>query len=546
MQIKITDEFIFIKTPYESRHYVQEVLNGVWSKAEKMYRFPKNLHVARELLKAFPSLKNSAKFMSLGKELRQQRDFFIGLKTREDAEGDKRLRPYQRVDVDYLKRVEAAGIFNEPRTGKTPTSIVLMQELGTKKNLVVCPASLIWNWAKEFEKWYPDCEVFVVSGTKQKRMKMYSEYIHPTYTVPPRVIIISKDTLKADIKEHDLFTKHTFDTCFVDEAHFLRNRDTLQSKAIFSIKAKRRYALTGTPAIKHGTDIFGILHFLYPKKYPSYWQFVERYWNLGQDWMGHIEITTEKPYRKQELGELIAINSVQRKRKEVMSWLPDKQYVQIPLVMDTRQQKVYNQMLHEFTTVCEESGTVIDTSGVLAQLTRLRQISLDPELLGLKAPSVKTNALLEWLENNKEPVVIMSMFTSYLKLIKPKIEKLGLAVGEINGQMTNEEKQAAATSFQNGKFDVLLCNIISAGTGFTLDRAETIIFTDRAWNPEENTQAEDRITPTIKENVHKHTIIDLFVEDSVDNLFKHILETKKSLTQIINEGGIQAIQKLVG
>jgi SNF2 family DNA or RNA helicase len=402
------------------------------------------------------------------------------------------------------------------------------------------------NWAKEFEKWYPMCKVHLVIGTQAKRKKIYSQY-GDAWTAwnksDFRVLIISKDTLKSDINYVGF--PNNFDTCFVDEAHFLRNRDTAQSKAVYAIEAERRYALTGTPTVKHGADIFGILKFLYPQKFSSYWQFVERYWEVGQDWMGHAEVKEYKPGRKQELTEMIGFMSVQRKRSDVMNWLPDKERVTFYCAMEGKQLKAYEEMVDDFYTKIDDDSA-IDAPNVLTQLMRLRQICLDPRLLGIEVIGAKTKALLEWLDNNREPVVIMSMFTSYFDLVKGDIEKLGLKVDMIHGKMSNKEKEESKVSFQNGKSDVLLCNIISAGVGFTLDRAETILFLDKAWNPADNEQAEDRITPTTKERNHKHTIMSFVTSGSVDERINTILEEKRNLTDLINKGSREAIRKLLG
>ena len=189
--------------------------------------------------------------------------------------------------------------------------------------------------------------------------------------------------------------------------------------------------------------------------------------------------------------------------------------------------------------------TELDAPSVLAQLIRLRQICLEPALLNIEAESAKTEALLEWIDDNKTAVVIMSMFTSYLKRLYKLLSDAGYKVGMITGEMTNADKMESATRFQNGQIDILLCNIISAGTGFTLDRADTIIFTDKAYNPAENEQAEDRITPTTPDKVHKHTIISFVCQNTVDEKINALLERKKSLTDLINEGGMQAVKLLL-
>lgn len=226
-----------------------------------------------------------------------------------------------------------------------------------------------------------------------------------------------------------------------------------------------------------------------------------------------------------------------------MPWLPEKERFTIPVKMTPKQAKLYADMKKWFTAQDEEQE--IDAANIISQLMRLRQLSLDPRLLDFSEVGAKTKAILEWLDNNREPIVIMSMFTSYLKLLKNDIAKLGLKVGEINGEMTGKQKQQTATMFQQGKLDVLLCNVISAGTGFTLDRSTTVLFLDTAWNPAENDQAEDRVCPTSPEKNHKHVVGLFIAQDTVDERMVNILKKKRDLTDYINEGGWKAIKELV-
>jgi SNF2 family DNA or RNA helicase len=535
MRISLDNNFIyFANVSGADLRRLQTYHNAV--KTAKGYHVPLNLFSVRELYADFPALHND--LLEIGTRLRKQFDDLI--EQRDISENlpfgewyDVRLREYQESDVYYLSKLECAGVFNEQRTGKTPTMITLLKELRATRAIVVCPASLLFNWQKEFAKWNYQGNVIAVHGSKAKRQNIYSNY-------KTGVMIVSKDTLKMDASD----IPKNFDVIIVDEAHFLRNYKTAQSKAVFSLKGRRKYALTGTPTVKHAADIFGILHFLFPEKYTSYWQFAERYFHVGENVFGQTEILSEKKHRIEELQKNVGIISVQRKRRDVMEWLPDKERFTFYCKMDTRQRKAYDEMLRYFFV--EENE--IDAPSVLAQLTRLRQICLCPQLLGINAPSAKTEAFIEWLSEsvpNGDGVIVMSMFTSYLHILKKTLESKGYKIGMIHGEMSSHEKSEAADSFQKGKFDVLLCNIISAGTGFTLDRAEHVVFMDKAWNPAENEQAEDRITPTTTDNVHKHSIISFVCQDSVDERVNDLLDKKKSLTNLINEGGIQAIKNLL-
>jgi SNF2 family DNA or RNA helicase len=327
-----------------------------------------------------------------------------------------------------------------------------------------------------------------------------------------------------------------FDGMLVDEGHFLNGYKSAQSKAVYRIgkKANKRMVLTGTPVRNEGSQIYGILHFLYPSRFSSYWSFVERYFKTWSSPWGVREVSGYK--RKEELQEILDLISVQRKRSEVMSWIPPKQYQTIALEMDSKQRKAYDEMLHMFTV--EEAD--LDAPSVLAQLTRLRQICLAPELLNIAAPSAKEQFILEWLENNpNEQVIIFSNFSSYLFKLREKIKGSKLIIGATS----KIERQYTVDSFQLGKCKVLLANIQAAGVGLTLDKAATVIFLDRAYTPSENAQAEDRIVPTTESSNQDCMIIDVVCENSIDEHINDILSKKKSVIEVVNN--YKSIKELV-
>jgi SNF2 family DNA or RNA helicase len=536
MQYRSDNNFVYlIDTPFGKKEDMKQYLSGVWvsNKKFKGFRFPKNVHCMRELVRYFPELKENIEFIRDGQIMADELNFWLNKKESTISPFyDNRLRGYQMQDSWYLQSRGSCLVLNEPRTGKTPTMITVLKALGTKRNLVICPSSLVLNWAKEFKQWYPEMAVQVVNGNKKKRKEVYDNFNRVlTFTHLPVVLIISKDTWKLDNDLHDWI----FDTAIVDEAHFLRNWKSKQSEAIFKIKANYRYPLTGTPSVKHGSDVYGLLHFINSERYSSYWQFTERYWEIQDNGWGK-DIANAKKSREKELLSLMAVNSVQRKRQDVMKWLPKAQHQTIPVQLEGKQMKLYNQMLDTFMADDEETEHEIDTMNKLSQLIRLRQLCLDPRLLGFDVRGSKTDALLEWAANNTEPFVVMTTFSSYFELVKPELEKLGKRVEVIDGSVTKSNRQRIVENFQSGKIDILLANIIAAGTGLTLDRSDTIIFLDKSFNPADNEQAQDRIVPTTETGYHPINIISFIAQGTIDERVNEILDRKEDLTKIINKG----------
>lgn len=538
MHYSCDKNFIYIeKPPFHRKEEIKQQLNPQWvdTKKHKGWKFPKNVFMYRELFKFFPELRKDKEFVTDGKLAADEIEYWKAHKERvaDIHDFDQRLRPYQSQDVHYLTTRGSALVLNEPRTGKTPTMITVLKALGTKQNLIVCPSSLVLNWAKEFAIWYPECKVRAIAGDKKKRVSQLNEYAFFCKS-EVNVLIISKDTLKIEMSNQLEDLK--VDTMVVDEAHFLRNHKSAQSKAIFEVGANYKYALTGTPAVKHGSDVYGLLHFIDPTKFSSFWQFVDRYWDIHDNGWGK-DLGEVKGYREDELKTIMNLNSVQRKRKEVMKWLPAATYQTISVELDKAQVKLYDQMFDEFMATEGEGDELhgVDTMNKLTQLMRLRQLCLDPRLLGFKPVGAKTTALLQFAEEMSEPFVVMTTFSSYFDLVRPDLEKLGKRVGVIDGSVSKTNRQKIVEQFQAGKVDILLCNIIAAGTGITLDRSDTIVFLDKAFNPADNEQAQDRIVPTTKERYHPINIISFVVSGTVDERVNEILDRKEDLTKLINK-----------
>jgi SNF2 family DNA or RNA helicase len=164
-------------------------LDAVWVKSKNAYKVPNTLGALRELHKAGYDV------AEYGKKKAQARENVLAVKNLTYlGENSHGLRPYQWVDVHYLQTIPHAGIFNEQRTGKSVTALKTFEEEGRKKNLIVCPASLVLNWCTEIQK-FTDKTPFPVSGTKAKRMKIYEAF----KAAEEGYLIISKDTLRQDV-----------------------------------------------------------------------------------------------------------------------------------------------------------------------------------------------------------------------------------------------------------------------------------------------------------------------------------------------------------
>ena len=514
-------DYIYFKGTSHDGHNMK----AQYVKSKNAWKIPISLSVLTDL-EFYAGPLEMRKLSRLISDLLKYRKEVLQIKRAEDISGDERLRPYQRVDVAFIKKRKNTAIFNEQRTGKTPTILLAIEEhLG--KGIVVCPSGLKVNWAREYTTWLARDDVQVVSGTPTKRKHIYEDF----KSGKTSFIILSYETLRQDLS-HLMGVKH--DVLIVDEAHRLRNFQTRQSKAVYNLSksAEHVYPMTGTPAVNHPSDVYGILKLIRPTKFSSYWSFVERYFGYTEGRFGR-EVLGINPTMEAELTELLDSMSVQRKRKDVMQWVPKITHRVIPLELEATQEREYNTILKEFRV-----GERDIIPNAIVQLLRLRQVCLYPELLGLKGKSPKTNFILEYIQDNDDTIIVFSQFTSYLKKLHDIIPDSVLLTGE----QSTSEKQEAVDAIQSGKSRILLANIIAGGTGWTLDKVDTIIFTDKSFNPVDNEQAQDRFVPTRQDlSYGAKQIIDLVMEKTVENRIATLLHHKQNVIQFVNNYGLNTL-----
>lgn len=439
------------------------------------------------------------------------------------------LRPYQKEDVKKLLQHDTGCCFNEQRTGKTPTALTVFNERGLKKYLVVCPKTAIMQWAEEINTW-TTLTAIPVTGTKSKKQKTISEWTEG-------VLIINYDSLKQTSTSEGLtkliIQQHP-EGLILDEAHRIKNHSTQTSKAIFYFLNHVRYrlALTGTP-IDKSEHLFSLVKYILPQQFPSYWSFVSEYCDISVGYAAggrtFKQITGFKKEKLPELQQILDTYCTQRKRKDILPWLPEKDYQKVFLKPNAEQTKAIQELETFF-----ETGNII-TQGILDRLIRIRQICTAPEILGIPSKSSpKFDWILDFIKDYPEkPILIFTNFTSAIKLLEQKLSnfKFGVICGETTINKRNEYKHA----FQNGKINILLINIQAGKEALTLDRAEASIFLDKYPPVSSILQAEDRFVATTENKKDKpHTIYELILQNTYDEQLYQLLEQRASEADVIN------------
>ena len=437
------------------------------------------------------------------------------------------LREYQEEDVQKLLTQPSMGVFNEQRTGKTPTSITVMHRRGVQRLLVICPASLMYKWAEEYETWTGQTAGVIGSATKFNADPHTEQLMYPCLIINYENLRDHKNTKGAWEK---LLKKYKPEGLIVDEAHRCKERKTANFKAVSKFRhVPYRLYLTGTPAPNKPWDIWALLHLIRPDNYTSYWGFIAEFFEEEQLYLGGSVIsqpTRFKPGKQEFLQKCLDHISIMRKRKDVMQWLPEMNAPTIIRLPCTAQQRKY---ITDLETNFETEH--VNTQSILEQLVRIRQICGAPAILNLKGDSPKIDWVKQYLSDYPEKSVIL--FSNSKRLIH--VVQSSVKCSVITGDTPPKERQQHIVSFQNGTTRVLILQTQAGKEGLTLDRADVTIFLDTYPPAADYLQAKDRMVPTKLENVKAQEIIHLMMKDTYDEHLYHLVAQGVSATDVIND-----------
>lgn len=441
------------------------------------------------------------------------------------------LRPYQVEDTTKLLKHRCGGCFNEQRTGKTPVAIFTMEARQVDKLLIVCPASMIYPWRDAYKFWTGK-DALVCAGTPVKRLQIVNSWEHGP-------LIISYGCLKETIRTGgmlaDIIRKEP-EACIADEAHHFKCPDTATAKAMYKLSnvCKYRLALTGTPATNKPVDIFGILHWLDPDEYRSYWEFVYYNFQTSRQYTGlnksHIEIGDWQPTRQAAMAKVLSEFTTQRKRAEVMPWLPPKDYLKVRLPATPLQKKYLSELKEYFETEDLVTQTILD------RMIRERQICISPQIVGLKGSSPKIDWVVDYFKDYPDKkVLIFSKFKKGIHLLHNTLSEKRIAGQVITGEVSSKDRATLVDAFQRGAYRYLILQIDACKEGLTLDEADVEIFLDAYPPAADIQQAEDRFVATTEDKKDKsHQIIQLMIEGTYDEECYNLVERRASSIDCIN------------
>ncbi len=445
----------------------------------------------------------------------------------------KIMRKYQKNGFKWLRTLETwkfGGILaDDMGLGKTLQMIAVLlaakQEGRKGTALIVTPASLVFNWGEEFQRFAPELSVTLVTGTQEERRQKIEAYKDSD------VLITSYDLLKRDI---DMYEEKQFRYEVIDEAQYIKNHTTAAAKAVKVINSEIRFALTGTPIENRLSELWSIFDYLMPGFLYGYDVFKKE-----------LEAPIVKNRDEDAMKRLQKMTSpfiLRRLKENVLKDLPDKLEEVRYVPFGAAQQKLYDGQVISMTEKIsgqDEDEFNRNKMRILAELTRLRQICCDPSLCfeNYRGEAAKVEACLQLVQSaidGGHRILLFSQFTSMLAILQEQLDKAGITCFTITGDTPKQKRLQLVKEFNEGDTPVFLISLKAGGVGLNLTGADVVIHYDPWWNVAAQNQATDRahrIGQTKKVTVYK-----LIMKNSVEEKIQKLQETKRDLAEQVIGG----------
>jgi len=448
------------------------------------------------------------------------------------------LREYQKTGVAWLDGMSNRGcnliLADEMGLGKTVQVLAFLAVSPQKRlpALVVCPTTLVGNWAAEIKRFLPRFRTLVVNGPN--RGSLWEK------AATREIVITSYALVRRDIRH---ISGIKWSTLVLDEAQHIKNPLSLNARTCKSIPAVSRIILTGTPLENSAEDLWSMFDFLHPGLLGSLNSFREKY--------SEIALSAEL---KRELVRRIAPFMLRRRKSDVCLELPPKQEQLLYCDMEPPQRKLYqmlekraNEQYRQFSEL-EAGDRSITHVHLLASIMRMRQVCCAPDLLpdaegaGISSAKLEllNELLLETLDSGHK-VLIFSQFTSMLSIIRDSLTAQQIEFEYLDGS-THDRAERIDRFNSDPVVRVFLLSLKAGGVGINLTSADTVIIFDPWWNPAVEDQAADR-THRIGQT-RSVNIIRLVVRDSIEERILALHERKRALFNDLVEESTEALSSL--
>ena len=455
------------------------------------------------------------------------------------------LSDVQQQGATWLQMADDAILADEMGSGKTVQACVAANRTAEIADpgfrmLVVCPASIVHQWVEHIDDWCPHIAAHVMDGPIGQRRQAVLD-AEATFGASALIVSWSNLTRHSRLR-HWAGVERTevqreakelngiqFDLVIADEAHRAKNPKSNQTRALWALDSRRRWAMTGTPVANRPEDFWALLHFLDPLSWPSKQRFVDEFCATRITPWGTVEVTGFDPRRLARLGRFVSPYYRRRTMAEAIGRTIDK-------VRQTRRVELPKSHREQYDTLDDEWRLVygddeIWSSNAAVATTRLCQAAcaalvIDGDAVEMRGPSPKVAEFGRLLEDlGDEQVVAFSMSRKLLTLVEHKLVRMGISYVTVAGDVASKDRALRVERFRSGEARVFLATVQAAGEGLDLSCARVVCHLSKSWSSAMTTQAEDRVRRWTQD-ADSVLIVDIVATNTIESRIAAVLARK--------------------
>ncbi|XP_027722501.1 chromodomain-helicase-DNA-binding protein 1-like isoform X1 [Vombatus ursinus] len=452
------------------------------------------------------------------------------------------LRSYQLAGVNWLvqcfQHQHGCILGDEMGLGKTCQTIALLIYLtGSLKKkgpfLILCPLSVLTNWKEEMERFAPGLSCKVYTGDKEERACLQQDLKKDSS------FHVLLSTYEICLKDAAFLKTFSWSVLVVDEAHRLKNQSSLLHRTLSEICVDFSLLLTGTPIQNSLQELYSLLSFVEPSVFPK--DQLEDFIQCYQDIEKEADSATE-------LHQLLQPFLLRRVKADVAPELPKKTEVVLYHGMSALQKKYYKAILMKDLDAFEnEMAKKVKLQNILSQLRKCvghpylfdgvepEPFEIGDHLIEASGKLHLLDKLLSFLYTRGHRVLLFSQMTHMLDILQDYMDYRGYSYERLDGSVRGEERHLAIKNFGQQPIFVFLLSTKAGGVGMNLTAADTVIFVDSDFNPQNDLQAIARAHRIGQKKSVK--IIRLIGRDTVEEIIYRRAASKLRLTNAIIEGG---------
>ncbi|TRM60158.1 SNF2 family N-terminal domain-containing protein [Schizophyllum amplum] len=421
------------------------------------------------------------------------------------------MRAYQLQGLNWMVALHHNGLngilADEMGLGKTLQTISFLSYLkhhhGIKgPHLVVVPKSTLRNWQREFEHWTPDVKAVVLAGSKEERAEIVANSL---ITQDFEVCITSYEVC---LIEKSALKKFSFEYIVIDEAHRIKNVDSILSEVVRSFISRGRLLITGTPLQNNLQELFALLNFICPEIFQNY-KDLDSF--LHKDTGDGVDEEEKSKMVVEALHKILRPFLLRRVKADVEKSLLPKKEINIYVGLSEMQRKWYRSVLEkDIDAVNGLTGKKEGKTRLMNMVMQLRKVTCHPYLFDGAEPGppyttdehivensgkmLILDRLLKSMKEKGSRVLIFSQMSRVLDILEDYCLFRGYKYCRIDGGTAHEDRISAIDDYNKPGSDkfIFLLTTRAGGLGINLTTADIVVLYDSDWNPQADLQAMDR------------------------------------------------------